>query len=46
MTKPKLKRINFTIPEQLWEKLLNKQKETGYNISDLLRRAIESLLEK
>lgn len=46
MTKQKLKRINFTIPEQLWEKLLNRQRETGYNISDLMRRAIEALLEK
>lgn len=45
MTKQKLKRINFTIPEQLWNKLLKKQEETGYNLSDLMRRAIEKLIE-
>ena len=43
---PKLKRVSFTIPIQLWNKLEVKQNETGYNISDLMRRAIEALLEK
>ena len=46
MTKQKLKRINFKIPEQLWIKLIKKQEETGYNLSDLMRRGIELLVEK
>lgn len=41
-----MKRITFTLPPQLENKLLELQKQTGLTISDLVRRGVEMLLEK
>lgn len=41
-----MKRITFTLPEQLESKLLNIQKQTGYTLSDLVRQGLELLTEK
>lgn len=40
-----MKRITFTLPEQLETKLLDLQKQTGLTISDLVRRAVELLVK-
>lgn len=41
-----MKRITFTLPEPLENKLLNIQKQTGYTLSDLVRQGLELLTEK
>jgi len=41
----KMKRITFTLPEQLEQKLISIQSSTGYAISDLIRQGLVLLIK-
>jgi len=40
-----MKRYNFYLPEQQMEKLQELSKQTGLSVSELIRRAIDKLLD-
>lgn len=41
-----MKRINFTLPQELETELLKIKKKRGLTISDLIRRGIELLIKE
>jgi predicted DNA-binding protein len=41
-----MKRVNYHLPEQVIEKLKAEAKRTGLTVAEIIRRAIDTYLEK
>jgi len=46
MKRRTMKRTNFYFPEQVLLRLKKARQQTGYSVSELMRRAVENLLQE